>query len=640
MKNNTPVTWSFWGHEPLRHLRRMGNDGSSIFSLGDWAEDWYNHIHTEEMIKKAAEAGVNTIYTHYFKGFGLETEKEEIENTRLLCERAAKYGIKVLGYCQMGSLNFETLMDEIPDTQGIAIKGEDGLPLDWYGEYYRWIPCFNKRVWIDYMKKVITYGLEHVGLSGFHFDNSYNYACFCDDCTKAFRDFMTENVKDPEKIGFRHFNNLRIPKHSADPESHDPIYLWWLKYKVELATRVRNEIFDHVKKVKKDAIVLHNPGFPHWGPDFTKRGFDPSRVDPDNCDFIFAEGSSHIAYENDKIEGCVDAFKFGERFGYKVFDTSWELTPERKFTWPTKEPAAARAMAQSMVYGGICGAPYTARSIKDGHKNVLEDTHIAGFIDKYFHYFKDNYEFYNLPSENNVKILYVTESCLASAKYGMNLIRACSRDLVTEGIPYSFITTEELKTLPAGQTVIIPALSYAEEEIMNVLKDAGARGVKLLVLGELGRFHSDGKERDRHHWIHTMGSSEGFYRLGESASSDGQSGGNGNRGQEFGGDGSNIKISDEFIKILRKLSSDYAITRDVSGVLVETRKKSDNETMLHLINSKDEAIDEVNVKTYFDIKELGEFVAPDNDIKIELVDKNTVKVSNLRSVVSVVLRRG
>lgn len=64
----------------------MGNDGDSIFTLGDWAEEWYNRIHEEDVIKAASEKGINVIYTHYFKGFGLETEHEEMENTKKLCQ--------------------------------------------------------------------------------------------------------------------------------------------------------------------------------------------------------------------------------------------------------------------------------------------------------------------------------------------------------------------------------------------------------------------------------------------------------------------------------------------------------------------------------------------------------------------------
>ena len=81
MNDRKGVIWAYWGHEPMDHLRRMGNNSESIFSLGECAEPWYIRLHSEEMIEKAAKASINTIYTHFFKGFGLEHEKEEMEKT-------------------------------------------------------------------------------------------------------------------------------------------------------------------------------------------------------------------------------------------------------------------------------------------------------------------------------------------------------------------------------------------------------------------------------------------------------------------------------------------------------------------------------------------------------------------------------
>jgi len=47
-----PIIWSYWNHEPIYHLRRMGNDGGTVFSLGEWLDEWYDRIHGEELIKK------------------------------------------------------------------------------------------------------------------------------------------------------------------------------------------------------------------------------------------------------------------------------------------------------------------------------------------------------------------------------------------------------------------------------------------------------------------------------------------------------------------------------------------------------------------------------------------------------------
>ena len=50
---NKPIVWSYWNHEPIYHLKRMANDGGSVFSLGEWVDTWYDRLHSEELIKKA-----------------------------------------------------------------------------------------------------------------------------------------------------------------------------------------------------------------------------------------------------------------------------------------------------------------------------------------------------------------------------------------------------------------------------------------------------------------------------------------------------------------------------------------------------------------------------------------------------------
>ena len=461
MKEKLPVVWSYWGHEPLRHLRRMGNDGDSIFTLGDWVEDWYDHIHSEELLKKASEAGINVIYTHYFKGFGLEIEKSEMEQTRSLCEKAAKYGIKVLGYCQLGSLYNETLSDEIDNLEDWAIRDASGALVSWLGQYYRWSPCFNNRDFVDYIKKVIRYGLEHVGLSGFHFDNSYNVACHCPRCTQAFRDYLTKHVKDPEKeMGLKHFRHVRIPREDPAEETHDTLYIWWLRYKADLCADVHRELFAYVKEVGgEQAIVLHNPCFPRPGKTFARRGFEPSRVSED-CDYIFAENSvGYIRAEDGRIKGQVDAFKFGERFGYRVFDTCWTHNHQGKARLPENREEVVRFVVQSMIYTGLCGSPWTVRSLKDGHKNLLENSPLSAALKEAFGYYHKYKDYFLLPSENHVKLLYVPDNVLCNLDDGIDVLRSCVEELVTEAVPFSIVTMEDLKELDEEQIVLVPKVA-------------------------------------------------------------------------------------------------------------------------------------------------------------------------------------
>ncbi|MBQ3530012.1 MAG: beta-galactosidase [Oscillospiraceae bacterium] len=611
MDRNTPVVWSFWGHEPLRHLQRMGNDGDSIFTLGDWAKEWYDRIHTEEMVEAAAKKGVNVIYTHFFKGFGLETEREEMENTRMLCQRAAKHGIKVLGYCQLGSLYNETLMDEVPDLEDWTMRDATGAIQVWLGQYYRWKPCFNSRSFIEYIKKVIKYGIEHVGLSGFHFDNSYNTACHCEKCTQAFRDYLTEHA-DPTTMGLRHFRHVRIPPEDRHKETHDPLFIWWLRYKADLVAKVHEELFSYVKEVGgKDCIVLHNPTFPNPGRKMAQRGFEPSRISS-NCDLVFAEnGVSFIRAEEGRVKSMVHAFKFGERFGYKVFDTCWYWDPvTNKPQLPSSRAQVVRFAAQSMIYTGLCGVPWTARTLKDGCKNFLENSPLSENLGEAFGYYHKNVELFNLPSKNYVKILYSPDSCLCMIDAGVDNIFHTIDELVNNTIPFSLVTQSDLESLEAGQIVLLPKIFYADEALIETVRAAAARGVQFISISHFARYYEDGKERRHSHPVFALNENDGFYRTG-----------------------------DDFIPVLQEHLRGRTISVSEKLVMVERKEGKDGQIVLHLLHVANEnTIPELTV-TVEGVKILSADCISLENASISKIEGDTITIKNLQTTASIIIKK-
>ena len=331
---NEPVIWSYWNHEPIYHLKRMGNDSGTVFSLGEWVDEWYDRIHGEELIKKAASIGINTVYTHYYKGSGILFEQEEMLRTKAFTEIAHRYGVKVLGYMSMGSIYTENITKEIPNVR-------DMLVVDRFGrthptltdQYYRPRPCYNNDNYLKHLKSIIRYGIEEIGLDGFHFDNSSFCYCYCENCRKKFRQYLRENFTNPyEVMGIRYFDYVEIPDpdyaspgdvHEIAPRGnvHDVLLMWYLRFLRKTVADFHRECFDYVKKVSGGkALVLHNPGFPRYDRHKVK-GYDPSDS-PKSCDYVFVENrGGYFGKRAGRITGQSLAFKYGERFGYRVFDT-------------------------------------------------------------------------------------------------------------------------------------------------------------------------------------------------------------------------------------------------------------------------------------------------------------------------------
>ena len=76
-----PLYWSWWAWEPLDHYRRMNGLVGAVDAHAAWLPDWYDRIHSEELVRKMTGLGVNLAVTHFFKGFGLKHEHAEQQRT-------------------------------------------------------------------------------------------------------------------------------------------------------------------------------------------------------------------------------------------------------------------------------------------------------------------------------------------------------------------------------------------------------------------------------------------------------------------------------------------------------------------------------------------------------------------------------
>ncbi len=489
------IIWSNWNHEPMDHLRRMGNPAISIFTLGEWMPQWYDRLHGEELIQKAAEMGINTIYTHFFKGFGLVHEHDEMERAKELVKIAHRYGIDVIGYCQLGSLYYETMLDEAPDLENWVARDENG-GFPHYGasqqHYYRWRPCLESREFINYFKRVLSYGVEHVGLNGFHFDNATVAACYCPRCQAAFRAFLTENIPNPREVcGLAHFGNVRIPPLLENDEVHDPICLWRARFRHDQLRRAKTEIFDYVKSIG-GKYVLQNSGLAH--PNFT--GCSDSSLVPASCELVFTENGNSIRSADGKTVTQILAYKMGWRFGFKVFDSSWERGPDKGYISPRDADSIERFLAQGMIFGDIAGAPWFVRSCKTGDRVILDDPLQYETAKKVFDYYKAHAALYSGVPVSQVKLLYAADTFYGWPAGGFRSFMEAGDLLADRSVPYAVIKEEDLDELAPGTTVVLPDMRFAPARQYKKLADTAARGVRIVRLGAYGLYNENGKERD------------------------------------------------------------------------------------------------------------------------------------------------
>ena len=500
------TVWTYWNHEPADHLRRMSYSKPSVFTIGEWLPQWYERLHGEELIAKAAGLGVDTVYCHFFKGFGLRHERAEMGRTKGFAKIAHARGVKVLGYCQLNSLYHEAMLGEVPDLESWTVRRINGSVGTYGDHYYRWSPCVESREFIDYLKKAIRYGIEEVGLDGFHFDNSYAHDCHCGRCQAAFREWLAANVPNPrETCGLADFRHVRIPpkmeQQAAGPEWHDPMQIWRQKFRHAQLARFHKEVFDFVKSFGAEKIVLHNPAYGRN--EFELRGVDVA-IEPSSCDFMLAENPRYIRVEPDgKFVTQVVTYKLGRRYGFKVFDSTWVKIPDEDSTAmhsgiPRDADSMNRFYAQGMIYGDIVGCPWLVRSTKRGAEVILDDPVQTATAANVFRFFRENESrlFATTPVAKT-HVLYATDTFYGWSYNAMgfhSFVDATER-LNAASVPYVICAEEDLLAIKPGELLVLPDIRFLSKRLYSAIAAAGNRGVKILPLGLAGLYDENGTER-------------------------------------------------------------------------------------------------------------------------------------------------
>ena len=576
-----PLVWAFWAHEPPMFYRRRHSDLHSVLGYGEWVPAWYDRIHSEGAIAKIAAMGVNEIYTHFYKGFGLKMEHDDMMQTAETVRIAHKYGVKVIGYCTIGTFYPETLEDELPGVENCAridINGQAVHPTFEGGFFSRNYACYNASLYYDeYYPKIIEFGLNTVKLDGFHFDNGSSGYCRCPKCVEAFRDYLRKNVPNPKEYALHSFDHVTIP---GEASKNEPLRILYLKYRRELCAWRHRKTFQLVKRIKPDAIVLYNCGIGQF-PSLGHTGYDPALTPPE-ADQVFIESNSFIRYQNDKLITAVLGYKLGRRFGMQVLNTSW-LRNEHSVRIPETEAEMTRIEAESLIFGSDCGSNWLARPLKSGHGAMVFDTEPHHtLLSTIFHYYLEHPELYAESTPvSKVKLVYHPDSRLMDHEVLSASINDACSTLLERHVPFSIALLDD-DFLPDDTIVLPGAVMLSQKEIERIK----ALPCRVVFAGSpAGIYDEKGAER----------CTPSFPQ----------------------GD-------------LSTVSSGFEVNHE--GILLETALTPTGEKVVHLLNTKNEnPVQSVSVKLPFTAKKVTVF-SYESDVKACLTAANQVEIDSFRTL--------
>ena len=469
--------WGLW--EPIA-LYSRGGHGAGIgdgMATGHWVPDWYLRMHSDEILDKLADMGVNCISTHYYKGFGLKAEAEEQARTADLVRRCHERGIRVLGYHQFSTLIYETFLDEVPAAKSWIQRGPSGELRTYGSAYWRWLACPQHDEFIAYLKRVMKKALLEADLDGIEFDGT-TYDCHCELCQREFREWLAERHPAPlERFGIPHFRHVRIP---PTWNRKDPLWQEWVRFRIDVMGERLRELRAYTHKLKPDAAFVTYVDLP--GLFRTNR----TRLLPDSGDYLdlgVAESHDMPQVLDGELITKVRHLKEATAHDRVVLSTQW-LSGVRLLQHPIQ---AKRDMAEMAACGGqMFTATYSLRSgdKRDGSA-VFERPELFDALKQYMGFFKAHEHLYaGSESLANVWVYHSTWSLAFDHANAYNSTLGVEQALILDSIAYRIAKRVHLAQLGDRDVLILANQTcLGDDEVADIREAITKRGVRALITG-------------------------------------------------------------------------------------------------------------------------------------------------------------
>jgi hypothetical protein len=456
-------------HEPCMFVVRRGGQRLDAREAGVYQQ-------SEELIRQLHDAGVEVFHTHLYKGFGMEAEREEMEETRNAVAIAHRLGMKVDTYIQWNSMMYETFFAEEPKAVDWIQRDAAGLPILLpYGfqQSFRYCPCFSNLDYLSYLKKVIRYAIVDVKTDFIHFDNfGFNAepdSCHCSACKAGFRRRLKTKYSAAqlrERFGFERVDFVNPPQWNRNnpPDKmqiiYDPAFQEWIDFRCQTMADALEQMHDYAMSLNPNVALEINPGGIAGRNCTWESGIDHSRL----LKFTNAYWSEE--------EGPI---------GYH---------PDGQFVSKIRSYKLARAYSNILlayIQGDVLAfSESLAFNQTPGFVGVYPISKATG---EYIDFYRQNRDWYE-GSEvmANVGLL----RSYASLTYNNASVQLCTvlveQALIEGGIPFDLVFDDGLRNLTKYKVLILPDTECLSDVQIALLRDYVERGGALVAIGQTGLY--------------------------------------------------------------------------------------------------------------------------------------------------------
>lgn len=486
-KTNEWVVWTWAGWEPAQFYRRLGGFHEAQEGNALWADDWFRRLESADTARALAEAGINWVTTHFYKGFGLVSEQEAMAATGRLITNYHRHGIKVFTYIQYGTIMPETLTAEVPESEHWRRHDwngrHDGHPYEYGDQYWRAKPCANQPGFLDYLCRVIDAAID-TGADGIWIDNLNADGCHCTACQAAFRVFLARTIPDPWRdLGVRDVARLAIPRAERP---RDPVFQAWVRFRCEEVRASLTRLCLHARARKPDVVLAANIGLGNHQRHTIENGNWLGELAV--LDFTYAENSRFPAWRDGQIVSQHWPMSVANSVGVRVVPGAGFGSGSRLYSRPAV-PAGTqlrRCFAESAMHGGHAfGGPWGLRAEDGGGMPVLlRDAAWRQSHRQLVEWYRTHqYLFSGSVEAAPVVILESFDASIGDEESRRRVRDAMEQLLLQARIPFRYGLSDRLGDLAEISLLILPHVLPVSDNLANQIRAFVERGGKVLATG-------------------------------------------------------------------------------------------------------------------------------------------------------------